>query len=296
MNYIIFDLEWNNGYNHALHRYINEIIEIGAVKLDGNLNVVDTFKQLVIPEFTKKLSSRCKRITNISSEEIKENAIFFSDAFSDFERWCGNGDNLFMSWSNSDLFVLSNNFLLYNNNCSVSFIHKYCDVQKYCMAFVKRDGENSNNQIGLSNCAELMGIEVDTESLHRALADCFVTVECFKKVFDSNKLKGYINECDSNYFERLLFKPYYITEPVSDLFDVYTHTMTCPVCKGKILPAKEYIVQNKSFKGAVKCKKCRRNFWAFIRVKKTYDDVVIKEHFIQMNKKRAKILFKKSQL
>ncbi|MBQ9532313.1 MAG: exonuclease domain-containing protein [Eubacterium sp.] len=293
MYYIIFDLEWNNGYNHALHKYLNEIIEIGAVKVDSSLNVVDTFKQLVTPKLTKKLSSRCKNITKITMDEIKENGIDFNSAFSDFERWCGDTDNLFMSWSNSDLFVMSNNFLVNNNNCNISFIKKYCDVQKYCMAFIKREGENSNNQIGLSNCAELMVIDVDTEKLHRALADCYVALECFKKVYNADKLKTYIHECDSKYFERLLFKPYYITEPVTSLFDVYNYKLTCPVCKGTIDPAKEYIQQNKSFKGAVRCKKCRKNFWVFIRAKKTYDDVVIKEHFIQMNKKRANKLFRK---
>ena len=294
MNYIIFDLEWNNAYNHALHKYLNEIIEIGAVKVDEKLNVIDTFKQLVTPTFTKKLSNRCKNITGITPEEIKENGIPFNDAFSDFERWCGNTDNVFMSWSNSDLFVLSNTYLLNNNNCNIPFIKKYCDVQKYCMAFVHREGENSNNQIGLSNCAQLMDIEVDTEKLHRALADCYVALECFKKVFDYEKLKGYIRECDSKYFERLLFKPYYITEPVSNLFNVYEHSLTCPVCKGNIKPAKEYIQQNKSFKGGVKCRKCHKSFWVIIRAKKTYDDVIIKEHFIQMNKKRAKKLFMKN--
>ena len=49
MNFIIFDLEWNNAYNYKLKRGMNEIIEIGAVKLDENLDVVDTFKQLIKP-------------------------------------------------------------------------------------------------------------------------------------------------------------------------------------------------------------------------------------------------------
>ena len=293
MNYIIFDLEWNNGYSHALHKYLNEIIEIGAVKLDENLNIIDTFKQMVIPEYTKKLSSRCKRITGIEPEEIKENAIYFNEAFSDFERWSGNEDHLFMSWSNSDLYVMSYNFLINNSNCNISFIKKYCDVQKYCMSFVRREGENGNNQISLSNCAELMNIEVDTEKLHRALADCYVSAQCFKKVFDEKKLKGYIHNCDSCYFERLLFKPYYLTDPTGELFNVYHHDLTCPVCKSTIKPAEEYTVQNKSFKGAVRCRRCRKSFWVFIRAKKTYDEVVIKEHYIEMNKKRARKLLRR---
>ena len=45
MNFIIFDLEWNNAYNYKLKRGMNEIIEIGAVKLDENLKVIDTLNQ-----------------------------------------------------------------------------------------------------------------------------------------------------------------------------------------------------------------------------------------------------------
>ena len=294
MNFIIFDLEWNNGYNHALHKYLNEIIEIGAIKLDENLNVTDTFKQLITPKLTKKLSSRCKRLTKITVEEIEECGIDFNSAFSDFERWSGSGDNVFMSWSNSDLFVMSNNYLINNNNCNISFIKKYCDVQKYCMAFVKREGENNNNQIGLSNCAELLEIDFDTESLHRALSDCYLAAECLKKVYSKDKLEPYIHQCDSSYFERLLFKPYYITDPTSELFNVYHYDLECPVCNNTIKPSKEYIIQNKAFKGAVKCKKCRRSYWVFIRAKKTYDDVSVKSHYIEMNKKRARKLFSKS--
>ena len=189
---------------------------------------------------------------------------------------------------------MSNNFLIYNNNCNISFVKKYCDVQKYCMAFVKRDEENKNNQIGLSDCAEKLGIEVDTENLHRALSDCFVAAECFKKVYDREKLNAYIHQCDSSYFERLLFKPYYITDTNSELFNVYKYELECPVCKHKMKPSKEYEVHNKAFKGAVRCRKCRKSFWAFIRAKKTYDDVVVKVHFVEMNKKRARKFFGKS--
>ena len=55
MNFIIFDLEWNNAYNYKLKRGMNEIIEIGAVKLDENLDVVDTFKQLIKPQLSRKI-------------------------------------------------------------------------------------------------------------------------------------------------------------------------------------------------------------------------------------------------
>lgn len=54
MEYIIFDLEWNNAFNYRTQKGINEIIEIGAVKLNDNLEVIDTFKQLIYPQAFKK--------------------------------------------------------------------------------------------------------------------------------------------------------------------------------------------------------------------------------------------------
>ena len=65
MNFIIFDLEWNNAYNYKLKRGMNEIIEIGAVKLDENLKVIDTFKQLIKPKLSKK-----SRIQNILDSSL----------------------------------------------------------------------------------------------------------------------------------------------------------------------------------------------------------------------------------
>lgn len=288
MNYIIFDLEWNSAYAHSLHSFMNEIIEIGAVKLDEKLNIVDTYKQLIIPGFTKKLSGRCKKLTNITNEEIKENGIDFTEAFRDFARWSRGEDNVFMSWSNSDLYVMTQNFTQNTGSARLEFIKNYCDVQKYCMSFVKKEDNPDGNQIALERCAELFGINVDTDKLHRALTDCYVSAECFKKVYDRRKLSEYIKPCDSKFFERLLFKPFAITQEVYEDFDIQNVELFCPKCDGIIDMPDEFTVINKSFKGAVNCNYCMKPYWVFIRVKKLYDDYSVKTSFVEMNKKRAR--------
>ena len=58
MQYVVMDLEWNTAYCKKFGCFFNEIIEIGAVKLNERLEIVDTFKQLVKPKITKKLSGR----------------------------------------------------------------------------------------------------------------------------------------------------------------------------------------------------------------------------------------------
>ena len=51
MNFVILDLEWDSTYYVKEHRFFNQIIQIGAVKLDEKLNIVDTFEQTVRSEF-----------------------------------------------------------------------------------------------------------------------------------------------------------------------------------------------------------------------------------------------------
>ena len=53
MNYIVFDLEWNqnpDGRRHPDSRLPFEIIEIGAVKLNEKREIVDIFQCLIKPK------------------------------------------------------------------------------------------------------------------------------------------------------------------------------------------------------------------------------------------------------
>lgn len=43
MQYIVADLEWNGAFSKKAHGYFNEIIEIGAVKLDSQLQPAGGF-------------------------------------------------------------------------------------------------------------------------------------------------------------------------------------------------------------------------------------------------------------
>jgi DNA polymerase III epsilon subunit-like protein len=52
MNYIVFDLELNS--KPFKSRHPNEIIEIGAVKLNRNLEITGTFQSFVKPKVYKK--------------------------------------------------------------------------------------------------------------------------------------------------------------------------------------------------------------------------------------------------
>ena len=66
MQYIVVDLEWNGSYSKKAHGYFNEIIEVGAVKLDAQLKTVDTFHCVIHPTVSKKLSGIVTDLTHIT--------------------------------------------------------------------------------------------------------------------------------------------------------------------------------------------------------------------------------------
>ena len=49
MNYVILDLEFNRTYSKKLKKFVNEIIEFGAIKFDKNLNIIDKFSMVIKP-------------------------------------------------------------------------------------------------------------------------------------------------------------------------------------------------------------------------------------------------------
>lgn len=288
MEYIIFDLEWNNAYNYKLKKGMNEILEIGAVKLNESLDIIDTFKQLIKPRLSKKLSSSFKNLTHITMDEICRDGIDFDDAFTDFSRWCSGNDVVFLSWSVSDLYALVENFKRFRGSADIPFMKKYADAQKYCMRFL--EDFDQNTQISLANCASRFDIDINTENLHRALEDCYVTAYCLKTVFDRRLIFEYIKECNVEFFERLVFKNYYISKPVCDGFDLYDVKLFCENCSKELRLVKKYEFINNTFKSIGKCPCCNKAFWISVRAKKTYDDVIISKRLFPMNKKRARRL------
>ncbi len=287
MYYIIFDLEWNNSYSHITKSFVNEIIEIGAVKLNRKLEIVDTFKQLIKPTLSKKMCNRFKNLTNITVEEIEQNGIDFNSAFHDFALWSREEGNIFLSWSSSDLYTLVFNNIYINKTSNIDFIGRYADAQKYCMNQMHL-GKGSN-QISLATCAQKLEIEINENKLHRALTDCYVTAFCVKKLFDYKKFMTFVSECDKSFFERLIFKPYFIDNNYEG-FDIKSVELVCPMCGGRVKPLKAYQFNYNSFKNAGQCLKCKNKFWITIRAKKNYDNIKVSQCLVQISKKREKFI------
>ena len=200
MNYIIMDLEWNNAYMKSAQKFVNEIIEIGAVKLDENLQEVGTFSELIKPIVSKKLRSRIKDLTHITNDDIRGGKPF-SKVMKEFGDWAGE-DSVVLTWGDTDIRTLLSNYKYFLHKDIIDCIKKYVDLQVYCQQFI--DMENIQ-QAGLSYAAECLEIDPEQYPHHRALDDSLLSAECFKKVFDEEKLNEFIKVCDYDFYARLLF-------------------------------------------------------------------------------------------
>ncbi len=277
MYYIIMDLEWNNSYVKSTQKFINEIIEIGAVKLNSKLETVDTFSELIKPVISKKLRSRIKNLTHITNDDIKGGKPF-SAVMADFENWVGE-DAVIMTWGDTDIRTLLSNYKMFLKKSSIGFIKKYVDLQKYCQCFI--DMENVQ-QAGLSYAAQCL--EIDTESFphHRALDDSLLSAECLKKVFDNEKLSAHILNCDGDFYARLAFRPYVIKDKNDPLIDKSMFNCFCDICGGKAETLKNWKFTNQSFRGVFFCEHCNREFRVNLRIKKFYDRLDVKRNYSEI--------------
>ena len=117
MNYIVFDMEWNQPYSKetAIQSPIylsGEIIQIGAIKLNERAEAIDCLDLLIAPTFYRKLHHRIKKMTGITQETLRGQK-HFKEAIAEFREWCGK-DCLFLTWGYDDIQQLKDNILMHD--------------------------------------------------------------------------------------------------------------------------------------------------------------------------------------
>ena len=276
MKYIILDLEWNSAYSVKESRFINEIIEIGAVKLDENLNEIGRYQQLVRSRLNKKLSSRTKNLTHITNEDMLS-GVMLEKALADYTEWAGE-DTLTMTWSNTDLYVMRVNLKSFLGKSRMDFIERYADLQK----FVQEKLGVTGNQISLMSAVELGGFNPEDYQAHRALGDVIACADLFRKYFDMSAIKKYIVDTTTDdYYARMDFKPYYISDLTSPYVDKTKMQFRCDLCGTPMKRVGKWKFANNAFRANFKCSICENEFSGRVRFKKTYDSVIVKSNFVK---------------
>ena len=131
MQYIVMDLEWNNVYSIKRGGFMNEVIEIGAVRLDEQLCEIDAFSHLIKSQIGKRLRGHVRELTHLTNEDLQSGEPF-TQTMAQFRKWVGNGPVTVLTWGDTDIRVLIENFKLLNGLETLPFLTYYADLQKNC--------------------------------------------------------------------------------------------------------------------------------------------------------------------
>lgn len=281
MRYVILDLEWNGTYSKRLDGFFNEIIEFGAVKVDGHMNLLDTFSEVVRPQIGKKLSGKVKRLTNISNEEL-DLGVPFTKALSQFKLFLG--DALLMTWGTSDILALMENSRYYTGQDRIPFLSTYADLQSYCE---RRLYYEPGKQMGLSTAAQLLGISEEGMEHHRALDDSMLSLECCRRLFDPEAFAPFIQNADiDEFYDRISFKTTILCDLNNPLIDRSQMVFHCDKCGRKAKQRTEWEFKNKSYRAQFECMHCRENFIGRIQFKLKYEGLLVKKKILPLPEKK----------
>ena len=180
MNYIIFDLEWNqcpDGKAKEDPSLPFEILEIGAVKLNSEKQEIDRFHELIQPSVYKKLHPMTQSIIHLSIDKLAK-ADHFPSVCERFYEWCG-PDAVYCTWGSLDLLELQRNMRYDNMENHFPFPLKYLDIQKlYSICF-----DDGKSRKSLETAVEELLLQ-KSGSFHAALADAIYTSEILKLIPD----------------------------------------------------------------------------------------------------------------
>lgn len=273
MVYVILDLEWNNTYGRKTKSFINEIIEIGAVMLDEDLQEISQFSSLIRSQIGKKLRGSVKQLTHITNEDLNS-GLPFTKALSELRRWIGNRENVVITWGDGDIRVLIENCRYLNGIEIVPFLSNYADIQAF---FHSIFNSPPSRQVGLSAAAQLLGIDETEFSHHRALDDSLLTAEVFRKIYDPAAFSAFIHPCTRDFYNRLSFKPYVIGNINNPLVDKSKLTYICESCGQPAKRLTEWRFVSRHFRALYYCPHCDQKVKVGVSFKKLYDRVEVKK-------------------
>lgn len=198
LNFIVFDLEWNqcpHGKEKSVEGIPFEIIEIGAIKLNEKMEMIDQYAERIKPQIYKEIDRHVGLITHLTMKDL-EKCRQFQEVVSDFINWCGDSP-VFCTWGPLDLIELQRNLEYYKLPAIAEKPFFYYDVQKLFAIFFEENKETKT----LAYAVEYFHIKQEAE-FHSAINDAKYTAQVFQK-FDSKKIKKYQELDYFNYPKRV---------------------------------------------------------------------------------------------
>jgi inhibitor of KinA sporulation pathway (predicted exonuclease) len=174
MHYIIFDLEATCGLPDEVQ---SEIIEIGAVKVNEKLEIVDEFQTFIRPVISPELTPFCKELTSITQEDVGS-APAFNDAIRSFRTWIGQ-DYWLCSWGFYDKKMLKQNSEQWG--LDTDWVKKHISIKH-------QHGKMIGVTRGIGMDAALKKLEIPLEGTHhRGIDDARNIAKIFQKIYPDLK-------------------------------------------------------------------------------------------------------------
>ncbi len=174
MNYIIFDLEASCWLGRPPHG-INEVIEIGAVKVNDYNEVESIFNKFIKPTVNPILSDFCTRLTSITQTDVDRSKTF-PFIIQEFMDWIGiDEDFVLISWGKYDKQQLIQDCELHK--METEWLEHHFNLKPAYRAL-----KDLKDEPGLKKAVKLEGFEF-TGIHHRAISDAENTAKIFIKYF-----------------------------------------------------------------------------------------------------------------
>ncbi|HEY8911671.1 MAG TPA: 3'-5' exonuclease [Desulfosporosinus sp.] len=259
MNYIVFDLEFNMFFKFKEGEFANpdlknEIIQIGAVKLNEALETVSSFDLLIKPVLYKRMNPYVKRKTNIHTSHVTRGTPFL-EAITRFKAWIGE-DAILCSWGHDDILALRQNCLFFGFN-ELSF-DKFINIQQVYM-----NVGNLTKQPSLEGAVESLEIE-KCSLFHDALSDASYTADIFKKIYDVS--------CEAINWEKVQKENEIKIDELKTIIDKVN--IRCPECN-RIVQKDGEITKSKKYFAFGHCTQCNIPIRQVSRITQKKGDYII---------------------
>lgn len=194
MTKIFIDLEMNTVSKKSTDpniRISREIIEIGAVKLDEQDRIIDTFKTYVKPVLNDKIAAKITKMTGITTDMVIDRPLL-QESMNAFTAWCGPDCEIY-AWSESDLRQIQKEYQVKNIPAS----EQLNTLQDHWHDFQQILGDmcHIQCQLSLEDAVRIVGMDFSGKA-HDALTDATNTAKIYihSKTADFTNVQSILDE------------------------------------------------------------------------------------------------------
>ncbi len=283
MAIVVLDLEWNGTFCKKLNGYFNEIIEIGAVRLNGDLTVAERFDTVIRPRVSRRLTHWVTDLTGYTDEQVKAGTTF-TDAMERLHCFIGTEDALLLTWSTTDLLVFMENCRYYYGEEHIPFVSHYLDLQAYAQ---ERLELGAAQQVGLAKFAALLGMDSESLELHHAIDDSVLSALILRRVYDKASFDAAVRPTDEEFYRRITFKPTFVRELDDPAVRRADFRFRCPSCGKPLKEKEEWRFFHRQFQAQLQCPACDAKYVGRVRIRRLYDGPQIKRRLIPKTEEKS---------